>query len=102
MPNGPRSSGSPRQRRNSSGCAGAATTAYDVVFNREVLGEAGRYFRNAQDVAELVDESERDAEVTSLRGKQALERAALYDWDDVADRYEALCTRLADAKAAGR
>ena len=27
--------------------AATATTAFDVVFNREVLGDAGRYFQSA-------------------------------------------------------
>ena len=34
--------------------AGAATTAFDVVFNREVLGDSGLYFSGADDVARLV------------------------------------------------
>jgi glycosyltransferase involved in cell wall biosynthesis len=78
--------------------AGAATTAFDVVFNREVLGDAGRYFRTAEDVAALVDATEQDSDDTAARSELARKRATLYDWDDVADRYEALCLRLVDSR----
>ena len=81
--------------------AGAATTAFDVIFNREVLGESGLYFAGADDVARLVEQSEADVEGTRARGQQSAERASLYDWDDVADRYEALCRRLV-AQRSGR
>jgi glycosyltransferase involved in cell wall biosynthesis len=75
--------------------AGAATNAYDVVFNREVLGDQGLYWRDEVAVAELLLEAERDAEATIVRGKQTVERARAYDWDEVAASYEQLCERLA-------
>ncbi len=75
--------------------ASAPTDAFDVVFNREVLGDAGRYFRTAADVAQLVEQSELDQDNQRSRGRAARDRAGLYDWDLVADRYEALCRRLA-------
>lgn len=74
--------------------AGAATNAFDVNFNREVLGSAGKYFRDANDVARLVEDAETHVAGTSSRGSQAREIAAKYDWDLVADRYEALCYGL--------
>lgn len=75
--------------------AGAATTAYDVVFNREVLGDSGVYFTGPQDLARLVERTEQDADDVASRSAAALQRARAYDWDDVTDRYEALCRRLA-------
>jgi glycosyltransferase involved in cell wall biosynthesis len=39
--------------------AGAATDAFDVPFNREVLGEVGRYWSTADDVARLVEDAEK-------------------------------------------
>ena len=77
--------------------AGAPTVAFDVVFNREVLGEAGRYFSGADDLSLLIDDAEADPAGASERGSLALARASLYDWDDVTDKYEALCRRLAAA-----
>ncbi len=74
--------------------AGAATNAYDVVFNREVLGDSGRYFRTADDVRNLIELSETDPAGESLRGDAARLRADRYDWDLVADGYEQLCRRL--------
>lgn len=74
--------------------AAAATNAYDVGFNREVLGVAGRYWRNADDVARLVDEAESDRAATIRRGEQGQQRALAYDWDDVAAAYETMCERL--------
>lgn len=79
--------------------AGAATTAYDVVFNREVLGDSGVYFTGPQDLARLVERTEQDADDVASRSAAALQRARAYDWDDVTDRYEALCRRLAARRA---
>mgnify|MGYP000852134146 FL=1 len=75
--------------------AGAAVDAFDVSFNREVLGGAGRYWRTPQDVADLVTSAEAEPAAQVERGRLSRERASLYDWDEVALRYEALCRRLA-------
>ncbi len=74
--------------------AGAATTAFDVVFNREVLRDAGRFFRCADDVAAEIQQAEAAPEETERRGRWAQRSAHRYDWDDVAALYEALCHRL--------
>jgi glycosyltransferase involved in cell wall biosynthesis len=74
--------------------AGTATVAYDVDFNREVLRDTGRYFVTADDVAARVVEAEQDVAGCLARGDALRERAAAYDWDDVADRYEELCGSL--------
>lgn len=75
--------------------AGAAVDAFDVSFNREVLGEAGRYWSSPQEVAALVEGAEADPAGQAARGRLSAERAALYDWDEVAARYEELARRLA-------
>ena len=75
--------------------AGTPTAAFDVVFNREVLGDSGRYFVHAQELADLIETAEADPDDLSKRSQQALERAATYDWETVADGYEQLCRRLA-------
>ena len=75
--------------------AGAATSAFDVSFNREVVGEAGTFFANAEDVARLVEAAEADVPGQRARGVQLRERARAYDWDLVADGYEDLAFRLA-------
>lgn len=75
--------------------AGTATTAFDVSFNREVLGDSGRYFVAPQDVTLAIEQSEGAPEVTASRAQEARVRAGSYDWDDVADDYEDLCRRLA-------
>jgi glycosyltransferase involved in cell wall biosynthesis len=74
--------------------AGAATNAFDVNFNREVLGSAGRYFRNPDDVAQLAEESEAHPGRVRFRADHARQIATQYDWDVVADGYEALCYGL--------
>lgn len=76
---------------------GAATTvlAWDVVFNREVLGSDGWFFQNHGSLARLVEAAE--AEPTRLRdiGASLQARArAVYDWDAVAVAYESLALRL--------
>jgi glycosyltransferase involved in cell wall biosynthesis len=75
--------------------AGAATVAYDVDFNREVLAHSGRYFTTAADLAERLMEAEADPLATSRAGRAARILARRYDWDDVAARYEDLVERLA-------
>ena len=75
--------------------AGAAVDAFDVSFNREVLGEAGRYWTSPDDVAALVTSAESDVEAQAARGEESRKRAVLYDWDEVASGYEALARRLA-------
>jgi glycosyltransferase involved in cell wall biosynthesis len=75
--------------------AGAAVTAFDVDFNREVVADAGRFFRTADDVARQIDAVEADPEGTERAGQRARELAAGYDWDEVAAGYEELARALA-------
>lgn len=76
--------------------AGSAVAAYDVVFNREVLGEHGRFFDSPAALAGLLADLEADAEGTRARGALLRERAREeYRWDDVAAGYEQLLERLA-------
>ena len=68
---------------------------YDVTFNREVVGKAGRYWTTSDAVRDLVESAEAYPAACRARGLLSRERARLYDWDDMAMRYEALCLRLA-------
>ncbi|GII99185.1 glycosyltransferase involved in cell wall biosynthesis [Sediminihabitans luteus] len=74
--------------------AGTPTVAYDVVFNREVLRSAGRYFRTPDDVARAVEKVESDPASARSDGAELSRRARDYDWDDVADGYERLARDL--------
>lgn len=74
--------------------AGAATNAFDVSFNREVLGGAGEYFSSVEDVPELAEAAEADSERVKARSEGSLTRAARYSWDDIAKGYEQLCRGL--------
>jgi glycosyltransferase involved in cell wall biosynthesis len=75
--------------------AGAAVTAFDVDFNREVVRDSGRFFRTPQDVARELAAVEADPEGTRRAGQRARVLARRYDWDQVADGYEELARRLA-------
>ncbi|SNS68223.1 Glycosyltransferase involved in cell wall bisynthesis [Geodermatophilus saharensis] len=75
--------------------AGAAVTAFDVDFNREVVRDSGRFFRTPQDVARQLAAVEADPEGTRRAGERARVLARRYDWDEVADGYERLARRLA-------
>jgi glycosyltransferase involved in cell wall biosynthesis len=76
--------------------AGAATIAYDVNFNREVLLDSGRFFTTVADISREIELAEATPETTAARGRRAQRSIAVrYDWDDVAARYEALCEKLA-------
>lgn len=76
--------------------AGTATIAFDVRFNREVLGELGRYFRSADDVARAVTDAEAEPATTLARGERLRGVARSYDWETVTDGYEKLVTDLVD------
>jgi glycosyltransferase involved in cell wall biosynthesis len=74
---------------------GALVLAYDVVFNREVLGPDGRFFTTSADLTRLVEWAEREPD-DAQRLAQACQRRArsLFDWDDVTRSYELLCEQL--------
>jgi glycosyltransferase involved in cell wall biosynthesis len=74
--------------------AGTATNAFDVNFNREVLGASGRYFSTEAEVADLVEQAAAKSHETLERGEAGLKIAERYDWDLVADGYEKLSFEL--------
>ena len=78
--------------------AGAPTVAFDVNFNREVLGAAGRYFADAAEVRAEIEAAEAQPDQAFARGRQGQQLAVRYDWDDVASKYERLCERLAASR----
>ena len=76
--------------------AGTPVMAYDVVFNREVLGQCGRYFPDAAGLGALVERAEEDRAGERARGRSGQVRVAQrYDWEQVVDGYERLCAALA-------
>lgn len=77
--------------------AGTAVLAYDVVFNREVLGPGpGRYFSSSDSLAGLLEELDADDVLARALGAAAQDRAvAAYRWDDVAEGYLQLARDLA-------
>lgn len=81
--------------------AGAPVIAFDVDFNREVLGDTGAYFADPDALAALLGSFEADQRSQIERGAAGRERArARYDWDDVADGYEDLAQRLVARRVA--
>ncbi len=81
--------------------AGADVIAYDVDFNREVLGEFGRYFVHLGDLPPLLFGAEVLPEDAVERGTHFRNRAAnRYDWLEVAAGYEQLCKRLDHGESA--
>jgi glycosyltransferase involved in cell wall biosynthesis len=76
--------------------AATAVSAYDVSFNREVLGDHGRYFTDAASLAGVLNRAEADPAAAVERGRRLQEWARTrYRWDHVTDGYEDLCRRLA-------
>ncbi|RMI41306.1 glycosyltransferase family 1 protein [Actinomadura harenae] len=84
--------------------AGASVLAYDVNFNREVLGEdAGRFFGDPAALAQELEAAEADPGHAADRGEEARKRAAeRYVWDDIARDYERLCEDLAERRLTRR
>jgi len=75
--------------------ARTAAIAWDVRFNRDVLGVYGAYFRDAATLAVLIEDAELNPHHTQ-EVSEALQRraAALYNWGHVTDGYEDLAQRL--------
>ncbi|SDP46692.1 Glycosyltransferase involved in cell wall bisynthesis [Actinopolyspora xinjiangensis] len=75
--------------------AATAVSAFDVPFNREVLGEYGAYFTDPASLAECFDRAEERPQDTVDRGRgQLAELRHNYDWDAVARDYAELAERL--------
>ncbi|MDP3894947.1 DUF1972 domain-containing protein [Nocardioides sp.] len=75
--------------------AGSDVIAYEVTFNREVLGERGSYFARPDDLPELLHAAELMPKHSTERGVHFRARAAnRYDWLEVAAGYEQLCKKL--------
>ena len=80
------------------GC-GAAVLARDTVFNREVLGDSGRFFADDPDaVRAALDAVEGDGpEVAAFRARGPERIRAHYNWPAVTDAYERLFASLVPA-----
>jgi len=81
---------------------GTATAAFDVGFNREVLRRAGRYFRDAGEVARQIEAAEADPAENARRAAQSRLASERYDWNDVTSLYEQLARRRATGGFAGK
>jgi glycosyltransferase involved in cell wall biosynthesis len=83
--------------------AGAPVIAWDVVFNREVAGEAASYFDAADSLAQRLVEAEKtEPKATGVGSTLAARVMELYDWDDVTDKYERLLCRLGESRRGSR
>lgn len=79
--------------------AGAAVGAFDVVFNREVLGQHGMFFHDEASAIELLTAAETYPAHHRAIGTWLQYRIdTVYRWDDVADAYEQLAVDLADRR----
>jgi glycosyltransferase involved in cell wall biosynthesis len=80
--------------------AGTAVIAYDVNFNREVLGSTATFFTSADDVPPLLRAAESDPTAMYREGGLLRDRARdVYRWDASADGYEDLLMRLRDGQS---
>jgi glycosyltransferase involved in cell wall biosynthesis len=82
--------------------AAAPTIMFDSVFNREVILDAGWYFRNEAELADLIVNAEQDPESRQRMGQQVHKRTEHYSWDRVTDLYLELCRDLAAGYRAKR
>ena len=75
--------------------ARTAAIAWDVRFNRDVLGVYGAYFHSAATLAALIEDAELNPHHTQ-EVSEALQRraASRYNWGHVTDGYEDLARRL--------
>ncbi len=75
---------------------GNPVIAYDVVYNREVLGEAGLYFSNAGELAEKIRTLEREEERIRRKALEYYQRVLRkkYNWDVVVEAYAKLIEKI--------
>lgn len=75
--------------------AGNAILARDTASNREVLGDAGRYWQTPDELANLLRDVWPDAQTRAELGDCARRRAAdKYSWEAVTTRYLELAERV--------
>ncbi|MGF0246491.1 DUF1972 domain-containing protein [Rhodococcus erythropolis] len=75
--------------------AGANVIAWDVNFNREVLGDNGVFFNGLTQLSAALEETESDPTAAAERGLRArTHAAATYRWDEVTKGYEQLCEEM--------
>ncbi len=82
--------------------AGAPVLAYEVEFNREVTADEAFFWADADGLTAILDDiadGQHDARLADLRELSRRRVADAYQWDAVADQYEALIHRLAAARA---
>ncbi len=80
--------------------AAAPVASFDVSFNREVAsGDDASYWSDPAGVAEIVEDVEAHPERWRDAGELGRKRVeTVYQWQDVADGYEALARRLASGE----
>lgn len=77
--------------------AGTAVGAFDVSFNRYVLGDSGVYFADSDQLAALIDGIDRAPSLVASRGRDLRDRAARkFDWDCVSQGYKDLIVKAAE------
>jgi glycosyltransferase involved in cell wall biosynthesis len=75
--------------------AGNGILARDTDSNREVLGEAGRYWRSPDDLATLLRDIWGNPALIRKLGESARQRAEVhYSWEAVTSRYLELCASV--------
>lgn len=76
--------------------AASPVLAYDVCFNREVLGADGQFFDSPEALATLLNAAEQSPQSMQDLGTELQSRVGtMYTWDVVAKLYEALCDDMA-------
>ena len=64
--------------------------AHDNPFNREVLGDLGRYFSDADDVVAQLRELAQDAAGETIAAGMIARARARFDWERITERYIAV------------
>jgi glycosyltransferase involved in cell wall biosynthesis len=79
--------------------AGNCVIAKDTPENREVLADAGLFFRDAEDLADQLRRTLADETLVARMRERAQSRAKMcYSWDAVTDAYENLFREMVEKK----
>jgi glycosyltransferase involved in cell wall biosynthesis len=77
--------------------AGTSVIGYDVDFNREIVGDHGRFFLGPDGVADALRDAESVPSEVADSGNALRELArTTFEWDEVARQYADLAQRLVE------
>lgn len=81
--------------------SGNLCIAHDNIFNREVLNDKGFFFKNENEVLQIVnyiETGENEQEIEKIRSENLDRITEYYNWEDITHKYEEIFATINNAK----